>query len=91
LKNGALLFTNKKYKTNAVPKAFEGFEFLASPGKVAEEGSIIPSKDGLIYIIAPAETSIKGWLVVENSEFTYDDVNNTKLSVYQKKVSRSEC
>lgn len=87
--NGSIIFTNRTYVIENIPTAFEGFEFLASGGKEVDEGIIIPSQDGLIYIIAPSG-GLSGWIVVENSEFNYSDTNKTKLSIYQKEVSANE-
>jgi len=80
--NGAISFTNRTYTFDNVPGDFAGFEFLASDGKVANEGTIIPSANGFIYIIAPSG-GVYDWTVVPNSEFYYTDGSHTKLSVYQ--------
>ena len=85
-----LLFTNKKYKLTEVPAAFRNFDFLANQGGVAEEGSITAAGKGVIYIIAPAGLNINGWKAVENSGFSYNDAKNTRLSIYQTKVSAGQ-
>lgn len=83
--NGAVIFTNRTYALENIPVDFAGYEFLASGGKVMDKGTIIPSADGLIYIIAPSG-GLTGWTIVENSEFNYNDNAKTKLSIYQKQV-----
>lgn len=85
-----LLFTNKKYKLTKVPATFRNFEFLAHQGGVAEDGVITAAGKGVIYIIAPADLNINGWKAVENSVFSYNDSKNTRLSIYQKKVSAGQ-
>jgi hypothetical protein len=87
---GELLFSNKKYKILAIPDAFRNFEFLAGGGNTAEEGFFFPEKDGRIYVIAPSGSKINGWLPVANSEFSYDDAKNSKLTIYQKQVKAGQ-
>jgi len=87
--DGVLIFSNRSYALAGVPSDFNGFEFLASGGKIADEGTIIPSSDGFIYLIAPSG-GLEGWTLIEGSEFYYSDVNQTKLSIYQKQVTASE-
>lgn len=83
--NGAAIFTNRTYVLENIPTDFAGYEFLASGGKMMDQGTIIPSNDGLIYMIAPSG-GLSGWTVVENSEFNYNDNTKTKVSIYQKQV-----
>ena len=83
--NGAAIFTNRTYVLENIPRDFAGYEFLASGGKMMDQGTIIPSNDGLIYMIAPSG-GLSGWTVVENSEFNYNDNTKTKVSIYQKQV-----
>lgn len=80
--NGAVIFTNRTYTVENIPAEFEGYEFLASDGKTINEGTITPSANGLIYIIAPSG-SVAGWTLVPNTEFYYTDGTLTKLSIYQ--------
>lgn len=87
--NGAELFSNRNYVAENIPEAFRGFEFLASDGKVVNTGTIIPTANGLIYMIAPSG-GLNGWTLVENSEFNYSDTNKTKLSIYSKSVVMNE-
>ncbi|NDP20400.1 MAG: T9SS type A sorting domain-containing protein [Paludibacter sp.] len=81
--NGAVIFTNRIYTMENIPTEFAGFEFLASDGKITNEGTITPSVNGLIYIIAPTG-GVAGWSLVPNSEFYYTDGTQTKASIYQK-------
>lgn len=83
--NGTVFFTNRTYVLENIPVDFTGYEFLSSGGKVMDQGTIIPSAAGLIYIIAPSG-GLSGWTIVENSEFNYSDNAKTKISIYQKQV-----
>lgn len=83
--NGAAIFTNRTYVFENIPTDFAGYDFLASGGKMMDQGTIIPSADGLIYMIAPSG-GLSGWTVVENSDFNYNDNGKTKVSIYQKQV-----
>jgi len=83
--NGTVFFTNRTYTLENIPTSFDGYEFLASAGKSVDTCVIIPSMNGLIYMIAPSG-GLNGWVVVEASEFSYSDGNHTKLSIYQKAV-----
>ncbi len=83
--NGAAIFTNRTYVLENISADFAGYDFLASGGKMMDEGTIIPAADGLIYMIAPSG-GLSGWTVVENSEFNYNDNAKTKVSIYQKQV-----
>lgn len=83
--NGAVIFTNRTYILENIPADFAGYDFLASGGKVMDQGTITPSADGLIYMIAPSG-GLTGWTLVENSEFNYNDNAKTKVSIYQKQV-----
>lgn len=80
--NGTVIFTNRTYTMENIPTEFAGFDFLASDGKTTNEGTITPSANGLIYIIAPLG-SVAGWTLVPNTEFYYTDGTLTKLAIYQ--------
>ncbi|NDP20401.1 MAG: T9SS type A sorting domain-containing protein [Paludibacter sp.] len=87
--NGEVIFTNRTYTLENIPVEFTDYEFLASGGKVIDLGTIIPSSDGLIYMIAPSG-GLSGWTIVENSEFNYNDNAKTKVSIYQKQVAANQ-
>lgn len=87
--NGTELFLNRSYVIENLPENSElkGFYFLASAGgtDVIDEGVIIPSRDGIIYILARNASKIEGWTKVEGSDFKYTS-SNTLMSVFQKSV-----
>lgn len=87
--NGALFFTNRTYVIQNAPVDFTGCEFLSSGGKVADQGVIIPSRAGKIYLIAPTGT-LSGWTIVPNTDFNYSDGNLTKVSIFEKQVVANE-
>lgn len=87
--DGAVFFTNRNHILQDITKSYKGFEFLASDGKVANTGNIIPSSNGSIYIIAPSNRLIV-WILAFNSEFGYSDGGSTKLSIYSKSVTQHE-
>ncbi|WP_124981222.1 sialate O-acetylesterase [Nonlabens xiamenensis] len=87
--NGAEIFTNRNYVLQNIPSEFAGFEFLASDGKVADQGFIIPSASGTIYLIGPS-SGVTGWSLVPNTAFNYSDGASTSLAIYQKTVTANE-
>jgi hypothetical protein len=80
--NGTELFTNRTHQIQNRPAAFTGFQFAASDGGSVQNGNIIPTANGFVYVIASNVTDA-GWSLVPNSTFNYSDVNQTSVSIYQ--------
>lgn len=84
--NGALMYTNRIYTLmNACPD-FDGFDFMASNGGEANTGTIIPSADGTIYMLARSG-GLSGWTEIENSQSM---ILTVQLSIYQKAVTAGQ-
>jgi hypothetical protein len=85
--NGTTFFTNRTYTIQNGPAEFAGFQFAANDGGTVQSGSITPSANGFVYIIAPTAGGVVGWELVPNSAFNYSDPNQTSVSIYRKVVS----
>jgi hypothetical protein len=85
--NNALFVTNRTYTITNIPAAFQGYTFMANAGAKVDEGIVIPSADGYIYIIAETGT-VEHWTIIENSGFLYN--NTGLLSIYKKAVKAGE-
>lgn len=85
--NNALFVTNRTYTMTNIPAAFQGYTFMSNAGAKVDEGIVIPSADGYIYIIAETGT-VEHWTIIENSGFLYN--NTGLLSIYKKAVKAGE-
>lgn len=84
--NGALMYTNRIYTLmNACPD-FDGYDFMASNGGEANTGTIIPSANGTIYMLARSG-GLSGWTEIENSQSM---ILTVQLSIYQKQVTAGQ-
>jgi hypothetical protein len=81
--NGSALFINRTHQLENIPAVFAGFEYAASDGGVVNEGTITPSQNGFVYIIAPT-SGVTGWDLVSNTTFNYSDADKTSVSIFQK-------
>lgn len=86
LTNGALLYTNRIYTLINIPAEFEGFDFLASNGGEVNSGTIVPSTNGIIYVMAKSG-GLTGWTEIENSKSM---ILTVELSIYQKQVTAGD-
>lgn len=88
--NRTELFTNRTYVIENLSESseFKTFDFLASAGgkDIVDEGIIIPSSDGTVYIIARSVSNIPGWTKVTGADFKYDN-GKSSMSVFQKSVT----
>jgi len=91
--NGSVLFTNRTYVIENMSESseFKNFDFLASAGgkDVIDEGVIIPSSDGVIYVMARSASTISGWTKVADSDFKYDN-GKSSMSVFQRSVTANQ-
>lgn len=91
LANGVQLYRNRDYIVENLPADWDGFEFLQGDAKVAEQGTITASAAGKIYLIAKSsEAGLTGWTLVEGSQFTYTDFQDTEAAIFEKDVTAGE-
>jgi len=83
--NGVLFFTNRIYPLVNAASDFDGFDVLASNGAEANTGTMIPSADGYIYVIAKSG-GISGWTEIS----TQSTIASVALSIYQKSVTAGQ-
>lgn len=89
-------FTNRAYTAYNVPSNLNNFEFLSSDGGVSSDGiaptgTIIPSQDGDVYVIARTTTGVSGWTLVPGTEFFYSAGSSTAgISVFKKTVTAGQ-
>ncbi|MGC3978057.1 MAG: T9SS type A sorting domain-containing protein [Paludibacteraceae bacterium] len=84
--NGALMYTNRIYTLVNACSDFSRFDMLASNGGEANTGTIIPSSDGYIYMLARSG-GLSGWTEIANSQSM---ILTVQLSVYQKAVTAGQ-
>ena len=83
--NDVPLFTNRTHQLQNIPEAFKDYKFLASDGKVANQGTITPQNNGYVYVIAPPSgAGMNGWELVPNATFNYSDTGNTPVTIFRK-------
>jgi hypothetical protein len=96
LDNNVTYFTNRVYTAYSVPSTLANYEFLSSDGGVSSDGitptgTIIPSSDGDIYVLARTITGVVGWTLVPGTEFFYLAGSTTAgLSVFKKTVTAGQ-
>lgn len=96
LKDGATYFLNRTYTVYSVGDTLSGFEFLLSDAGtgsdgIVHKGSVIPSKDGEIYMLGRTTTAITGWTLVPGTEFYYDAGTSVgALSLFKKQVTAGQ-
>ena len=96
LDNNVSYFTNRAYTAYNVPSNLANYEFLSSDGGVSSDGvtptgTIIPSQDGDIYVLARTSTGVPGWELVPGTEFFYSTGSATAgISVFKKTVTAGQ-
>lgn len=89
-------FTNRAYTAYNVPSNLKNYEFLSSDGGVSSDGitptgTIIPSQNGDVYVIARTTTGVTGWTLVPGTEFFYSSGTSTAgISVFKKAATAGE-
>lgn len=86
---GATFFTNRSYTINGLPASFLNYQFLANEGAKVDKGVMIPSADGIIYLIGKPG-GLTDWTLVDNSTFTYSTTTPTDLCIYQLSVKAGQ-
>lgn len=96
LKDGATYFSNRTYTIYSVGDTLSNNEFLLSDAGtssdgIVHKGTIIPSKDGEIYLLGRTTTAISGWTLVPGTEFYYDAGSSIgALSLFKKTVTAGQ-
>ncbi len=96
LKDGATYFLNRTYTVYSVGDTLSGNEFLLSDAGtssdgIVHKGTVIPSKDGEIYMLGRTTTAITGWTLVPGTEFYYDAGTTVgALSLFKKQVTAGQ-
>lgn len=89
-------YTNRVYTSYNVPSTLANYEFLSSTAGVSSDGitptgTIIPSADGDIYVLARTSTGVSGWTLVPGTEFYYNASGTTAgISVFKKTVTAGQ-
>jgi len=96
MNENVVYFTNRAYAAYNVPANLTNYEFLSSDGGVSSDGitstgTIIPSQDGDIYVLARTSTGVTGWTLVPGTEFYYSTGSTTAgISVFKKTVTAGQ-
>lgn len=96
MNENVVYFTNRVYTAYNVPANLANYEFLSSDGGVSADGvtptgTIIPSQNGDIYVLARTSTGVPGWELVPGTEFFYlAGSTSAGISVFKKTVTAGE-
>lgn len=96
LKDGTTYFLNRTYTVYSVGDTLSNNEFLLSDAGtgsdgIVHKGTVIPSKDGEIYLLGRTTTAIIGWTLVPGTEFYYDAGTSIgALSLFKKQVTAGQ-
>ncbi|MGC3978059.1 MAG: sialate O-acetylesterase [Paludibacteraceae bacterium] len=96
LKDGATYYLNRTYTLYSVGDTLSNNEFLLSDAGTSSDGithtgTIIPSKDGEIYVLGRTVTAISGWTLVPGTEFYYNAGSSIgAVSLFKKTVTAGQ-